>query len=79
MAEPKVAAKHPAAVQLEAGKTYFWCRCGESKKQPFCDGSHKGTDFAPLQFTAQKVGPAYLCQCKRSGKAPHCDGAHNKI
>ncbi len=79
MADPKIAAKQPIPVQLEAGKTYYYCRCGEAKKQPFCDGGHKGTSFAPMAFTAEKTGEAWLCQCKHSAKAPFCDGAHKKL
>lgn len=79
MSEPVVAAKTPARVELEAEKAYFWCTCGQSAKQPFCDGAHKGSDFAPLRFTAEKTGPAFLCQCKATGKGPFCDGAHNML
>lgn len=79
MSEPKIAARTPAAVELEAGKKYFFCTCGESANQPFCDGSHSGTDFAPHAFTAEKSGTAYLCQCKHSGNGPFCDGSHAKL
>jgi len=76
---PIIAAKTPALVDLEEGKTYFWCACGRSQKQPFCDGSHKGTNFNPLKFTADKTGPVALCQCKSSANAPFCDGSHMKL
>ena len=79
MPEPKIAAKQPVAVKLEAGKTYNWCTCGESKAQPFCDGSHKGTTFTPLAFTAGETKEAYLCQCKHSKNPPYCDGAHKTL
>ena len=79
MGEPKIAAREPAAVELEAGKEYYFCTCGESANQPFCDGSHQGTGFTPKAFTAEKSGTAYLCQCKRSGKLPYCDGTHAKL
>jgi len=79
MTKPVIAAKTPAKIDLEAGQKYFWCRCGRSKKQPFCDGSHTGTEFTPLAFTAEKSGPAFLCQCKRSAKAPFCDGTHSHL
>ena len=79
MTQPTIAAKQPAPVQLEAGKTYAWCACGLSKSQPFCDGSHKTTDLTPLVFTAKQSDTAYLCQCKRSKKAPFCDGTHKSL
>ena len=73
---PIIAAKHPAKVELEAGKDYYWCQCGMSKSQPFCDGSHAGTDITPLKFTAETTGSAALCQCKATGSGPFCDGTH---
>lgn len=77
--KPTVAAKSPVAVELEAGKKYFFCTCGKSGEQPFCNGSHKGTGFAPQVFTAEKDGTAYLCQCKQTGNSPFCDGSHSKV
>jgi CDGSH-type Zn-finger protein len=79
MSEPRIAARQPAAVELEAGKTYYWCACGLSARQPFCDGAHKTTDLTPLAFTAEKTGTAYLCQCKQSHRQPYCDGAHKSL
>ncbi|WP_101065483.1 CDGSH iron-sulfur domain-containing protein [Roseovarius salinarum] len=76
---PIIAAKTPARAELTEGETYFWCRCGRSRSQPFCDGSHEGTGLAPLRFTAQKTGPAVLCRCKASDNSPYCDGTHGKL
>lgn len=73
---PLIAAKQPAMVDLEAGKAYYWCRCGRSKSQPFCDGSHAGTDISPLKFIADKDGKSALCQCKATANGPFCDGTH---
>ena len=74
-----IAARAPAKVALEAGKDYYFCTCGRSATQPFCNGSHKGMGFAPKKFTAEKSGDAYLCQCKYTGKAPFCDGTHKTL
>ena len=73
---PIIANVKPVKVELEAGKNYFWCQCGLSQSQPFCDGSHAGTDIKPLRFTAEKTGAAGLCQCKSTANAPFCDGTH---
>ena len=76
---PHIAQKAPFKVELEAGKTYFWCSCGRSANQPFCDGSHKGTSFTPVKFTAEAAKTAFLCGCKHSAKAPFCDAAHKAL
>lgn len=76
---PIIAAKSPAKVTLEAGKDYYWCQCGRSKSQPFCDGSHAGTDITPLKFTTDKDEDVALCQCKSSANGPFCDGSHTRL
>lgn len=79
MSNPVVADIKPAKVSLEQGKDYFFCACGRSKKQPFCDASHAGTPYKALRFTAEKSGNAYLCQCKQTGNSPFCDGSHKQV
>jgi CDGSH-type Zn-finger protein len=64
---------------VEAGKSYFWCACGLSAKQPFCDGSHKGSGMTPVKFEATETKTAYLCGCKHTANPPFCDGSHNKL
>ena len=73
---PIIASKSPISVKLEGGQNYYWCRCGQSKTQPFCDGSHAGTDITPLNFIPEEDETAALCQCKATANAPFCDGAH---
>ena len=67
----------PYIVELKAGKKYAWCRCGRSEKQPFCDGSHKGTGIEPLVFEAERDETTQLCGCKHTEDPPYCDGTHN--
>ena len=76
---PHVAAKSPIPAEVEAGKTYYWCSCGLSVKQPFCDGSHKGTAFAPVAFAAEKTETVYFCACKHSKSGVRCDGSHKQL
>jgi len=76
MATPKRAADAPVAVELEAGKSYAWCTCGESTNQPYCDGSHKGSEFTPQMFTPEESKTYYLCACKQTKNTPYCDGSH---
>ena len=78
--KPVIAKYKPYYAELEKGKRYFWCACGRSKNQPYCDGSHKGTGFAPIPYKALKEGEEVLfCGCKHTGKAPFCDGSHNNL
>jgi CDGSH-type Zn-finger protein len=76
---PIIAAKSPAGVELSEGETYHWCRCGRSRNQPFCDGSHRQTSLTPIEFTAEKTETVYLCRCKGTGNAPYCDGTHKGL
>ena len=78
MTKPKIVAKKPMKVSLETGD-HYWCSCGESANQPFCDGSHRGTDFKPTKFTTAEDGDSFLCLCKYTNNAPHCDGTHSKL
>jgi len=75
--QAKVAQQGPYQVELRAGETYFWCACGRSQNQPFCDGSHKGTGFNPHRFQAETTGVVNLCGCKATDDFPFCDGTHN--
>ncbi len=79
MTEPIVAQKAPFEVEVEAGRKYFWCACGRSKKQPFCDGSHAGTGLTPVLYRAEAKRNLYFCGCKSSGNKPFCDGTHNSL
>ncbi|MEE2662287.1 MAG: CDGSH iron-sulfur domain-containing protein [Pseudomonadota bacterium] len=79
MAKPVVAQKAPYGVEVEGGEDYWWCACGKSESQPFCDGSHKGTDFRPQQYTAKEATTIWFCGCKSTADVPVCDGSHNKL
>ena len=79
MSAPKIAQKAPYPVEVEEGKTYFWCTCGESANQPFSDGSHMVTSFTPMKYTADESKKVFFCGCKATLKAPMCDGSHNKL
>jgi len=79
MSNPIIADNKPAKVSLTENEEYHFCVCGRSSKQPFCDGSHVGTEFKPKSFKAQETGEAFLCQCKHTGNAPYCDGTHNQF
>ncbi len=77
--EVVIAGYNPVKVSLKKGQMYHYCTCGRSKNQPFCDGSHQGTSFAPMQFTAEQDGIFHLCQCKHTKQPPFCDGSHLKL
>lgn len=79
MDKPEIPQKTPYPVEVEAGKSYWWCACGRSKSQPFCDGSHKGTAFTPVEFKATKSEKAWFCGCKHSAGKPLCDGSHKRL
>jgi CDGSH iron-sulfur domain-containing protein 3 len=74
-----VAGRAPIPVEVEAGKSYWWCACGQSKNQPFCDSSHKGSAFTPVEFMATESKKVFFCVCKQTGTPPFCDGTHNKL
>ena len=65
-------------VDVELGKSYYWCSCGKRSKQPFCDGSHKGTEFNPIVYKAEETKKMFFCACKQTNNSPFCDGSHNK-
>ncbi len=79
MSNSTIADNKPAKVSLEQGKKYFFCMCGRSRKQPFCDGSHQGSEFTPLAFTCEESKTYFLCQCKQSANKPYCDGTHKQF
>ncbi|WP_231605459.1 CDGSH iron-sulfur domain-containing protein [Synechococcus sp. CBW1006] len=79
MTTPTVAASTPITVSLEEGTKYFYCACGRSSDQPFCDGSHQGSGFTPLAFVAEANGRALLCRCKQTATPPYCDGTHARV
>lgn len=78
MTDPVVFDKKPVVMELQPG-TYYWCSCGVSQNQPFCDGSHKGTDLVPLAFEITETKQVALCNCKYSSNKPFCDGSHSKL
>ncbi len=79
MSKGQIAGRGPIPAQVEAGQTYFWCACGLSKNQPFCDGSHKGSEFSPLTFTAAETRRLFFCACKQTSNPPYCDSTHGTL
>jgi CDGSH-type Zn-finger protein len=79
MSKPHIGGWEPILVDVEAGNSYWWCACGLSKSQPFCDGSHKVTAFTPVEYKAEKSGKVFFCTCKRSARRPLCDGSHKQL
>ena len=77
MTKGKIAANTPIGINVLEGNSYYWCTCGLSKKQPFCDGSHKETIFKPLLFKADQSKKVFFCTCKQTNDQPMCDGSHN--
>lgn len=77
--KPVIFSTHSIKVEVKEGEKYFWCSCGRSSTQPFCDGSHSGTGFSPVEYQAEKTGIVGFCGCKLSAKGPICDGAHKKL
>jgi len=78
MSDRKIAARLPVVLELDPG-TYYWCRCGRSERQPYCDGSHKGTGIEPLEFAIEEKKKYAMCLCKRTGREPFCDGKHKTL
>ncbi|MDP1734647.1 MAG: CDGSH iron-sulfur domain-containing protein [Sulfuritalea sp.] len=79
MPTPEIASKTPFAINVETGKDYYWCSCGKSKSQPFCDGSHKDSEFAPVKYSAEESKTVYFCGCKHSANGALCDGTHKSL
>ena len=79
MDKPVCSQKAPYVMDVEEDKTYYYCTCGKSEKQPFCDGAHKGTNFKAAAWKAEKTGKAYFCGCRVSQKGAICDGAHKEL
>ena len=76
---PKIVSKTPVKIKIKKDTKYAWCSCGLSTKDPYCDGSHKGTGFKPLIVQEEVDKTIFLCSCKRTSKGPYCDGSHNNL
>ena len=78
MTDPVRAGNSPMAIDVEQGKSYYWCSCGLSERQPFCDGKHKATSLTPVKYDAAESKTVYFCTCKATANQPLCDGSHNR-
>jgi len=78
MSQGESTQNEPYKIEVTEGESYFWCACGKSKNQPFCDGTHKGSEFAPVKYVAEETKTIAFCGCRKSGNAPLCDGTHRK-
>ena len=78
MKKGQKAGSSPIEFEVVKGKSYYWCYCGKSKKQPFCDSSHKDTEFNPIVYKAEETKKVYFCICKQTNNRPFCDGSHEK-
>ena len=79
MSDAQIPSTTPYPLEVEEGKTYYWCSCGRSQNQPYCDGSHKGTGLAPLKHEVDEKKTIYWCQCKHSKNGALCDGSHKSL
>ena len=79
MATPNIAQKMPYGVEVTEGESYWWCACGKSQSQPFCDGSHKDTEFTPVEYKPDSSTTVYFCGCKHTATTPTCDGTHSTL
>ncbi|MCR9276820.1 MAG: CDGSH iron-sulfur domain-containing protein [Pseudomonadaceae bacterium] len=79
MNDPVIVQKAPFPVDVKEGQKLFWCSCGKSQRQPFCDGSHQGSEFVPVAYEAEADRTLYFCGCKHSKSGALCDGSHNAL